>query len=56
MVARVATVAFQGIDTLDIDVQVQMSGGMPTFTIVGLPDKAVAESKERVRSALGAMG
>jgi magnesium chelatase family protein len=56
MVARVATVAFQGIDTLDIDVQVQMSGGMPTFTIVGLPDKAVAESRERVRSALGAMG
>ena len=56
MVARVATVAFQGIDTLDIDVQVQMSGGLPTFTIVGLPDKAVAESKERVRSALGAMG
>lgn len=56
MVARVATVAFQGIDTLDIDVQVQMSGGMPTFTIVGLPDKAVGESRERVRSALGAMG
>ncbi|MBE9558751.1 MAG: YifB family Mg chelatase-like AAA ATPase [Proteobacteria bacterium] len=56
MVARIATVAFQGIDTLDIDVQVQMSGGMPTFTIVGLPDKAVGESRERVRSALGAMG
>ena len=56
MVARVATVAFQGIDTLDIDVQVQMSGGLPAFTIVGLPDKAVAESKERVRAALGAMG
>jgi len=56
MVARVATVAFQGIDTLDIDVQVQMSGGLPAFTIVGLPDKAVAESRERVRSALGAMG
>lgn len=56
MVARVATVAFRGIDTLDIDVQVQMSGGLPAFTIVGLPDKAVAESKERVRAALGAMG
>jgi len=56
MVARVATVAFQGIDTLDIDVQVQMAGGLPAFTIVGLPDKAVAESRERVRSALGAMG
>jgi magnesium chelatase family protein len=56
MVARVSTVAFQGIDTLDIDVQVQMAGGLPAFTIVGLPDKAVAESRERVRSALGAMG
>ena len=56
MVARVNTVAFQGIDTLDIDVQVQMAGGMPTFTVVGLPDKAVAESRERVRSALGALG
>ncbi|UCH75583.1 MAG: YifB family Mg chelatase-like AAA ATPase [Rhodospirillales bacterium] len=56
MVARVGTVAFQGIDTLGIDVQVQMSGGLPAFTVVGLPDKAVAESRERVRSALGAMG
>ncbi len=56
MVARVGTVAFQGIDTLGIDVQVQMSGGLPAFTVVGLPDKAVAESRERVRAALGAMG
>ncbi len=56
MVARVGTVAFQGIDTLGIDVQVQMSGGLPAFTVVGLPDKAVAESRERVRSALSAMG
>ena len=56
MVARVGTVAFQGIDTLGIDVQVQMSGGLPAFTVVGLPDKAVGESRERVRSALGAMG
>ena len=56
MVARVNTVAFQGIDVLDIDVQVQMASGLPAFTIVGLPDKAVAESRERVRSALGAMG
>ncbi len=56
MVARVGTVAFQGIDTLGIDVQVQMAGGLPAFTVVGLPDKAVGESRERVRSALGAMG
>ncbi|HET8725999.1 MAG TPA: magnesium chelatase domain-containing protein, partial [Alphaproteobacteria bacterium] len=56
MVARVNTVAFQGIDVLAIDVQVQMTGGMPGFTIVGLPDKAVGESRERVRSALHALG
>lgn len=56
MVARVRTVAFQGIDVLDVDVQVQMGAGLPAFTIVGLPDKAVAESRERVRAALAAMG
>ncbi|MBY0431371.1 MAG: ATP-binding protein, partial [Rhodospirillales bacterium] len=56
MIARVKTVAFQGIDVLDIDVQVQMSAGLPAFTIVGLPDKAVGESRERVRSALVSLG
>ncbi|HSO43048.1 MAG TPA: magnesium chelatase domain-containing protein, partial [Rhodospirillales bacterium] len=56
MTARVATVAFAGIDVLDIDVQVQMAHGLPSFAIVGLPDKAVAESRERVRAALCAMG
>jgi len=56
MIARVSTVAFQGVDVLDIDVQVQMASGLPTLSLVGLPDKAVAESRERVRAALGAMG
>ena len=56
MVARVWTVAFQGIDVMDIDVQVQIAPGIVGFTVVGLPDKAVAESRERVRSALGAIG
>lgn len=56
MVARINTVAFQGIDVLDIDVQVQISNGLPAFNIVGLPDKAVGESRERVRSALHALG
>jgi magnesium chelatase family protein len=56
MVARINTIAFRGIDTLDIDVQVHMANGLPTFTVVGLPDKAVAESRERVRAALGALG
>ena len=56
MVARVSTVAFQGIDVLEVDVQVQIASGLPAFTVVGLPDKAVAESRERVRAALGAIG
>jgi magnesium chelatase family protein len=56
MVARISTVAFQGVDVLEIDVQVQMSSGLPAFNLVGLPDKAVGESRERVRAALGAMG
>lgn len=56
MVTRVQTVAFQGIDAVMVDVQVQIAPGIPAFTIVGLPDKAVAESRERVRAALIASG
>lgn len=56
MVARVGTVAFAGIEVRSIDVQVQMSGGQVAFTVVGLPDKAVGESRERVRAALHALG
>ncbi len=52
MVVRVATVAFEGIEARPVDVQVQVSRGGAAFTIVGLADKAVAESRERVRSAL----
>jgi len=56
VVAHVTTVAFQGVETRPVDVQVQLAGGLPSFAIVGLPDKAVAESKERVRAALTAIG
>ncbi|NKB44315.1 MAG: YifB family Mg chelatase-like AAA ATPase [Alphaproteobacteria bacterium] len=56
MVANIRTVAFSGIEVLPIQVQVAIAGGLPAFTIVGLPDKAVAESRERVRAALGAIG
>lgn len=56
MAAHINTVAFQGIETLAIDVQVTMANGLPAFTVVGLPDKAVGESRERVRAALGALG
>ncbi len=56
MVAIVNTVSFQGIEVKPVQVEVQIANGLPAFTIVGLPDKAVAESKERVRSALHALG
>jgi magnesium chelatase family protein len=56
MVARVSTVAFEGVEARPVDVQVQIASGAVAFTIVGLGDKAVAESRERVRSALIASG
>ena len=56
MVSRVTTVAFEGIEVRAVDVQVQISPGLPVFAIVGLADKAVAESRERVRAALSAVG
>jgi len=56
MVQRVSTVAFEGIEARAVDVQVQVAPGLPAFNIVGLPDKAVSEAKERVRAALVASG
>ncbi|HUK07352.1 MAG TPA: YifB family Mg chelatase-like AAA ATPase [Stellaceae bacterium] len=56
MVARVKTVAFSGIEVLEVESQVTINSGNPIFTVVGLPDKAVAESRERVRAALNALG
>ena len=47
MTVRVATVAFEGIEARNVDVQVQISTGKILFMIVGLPDKAVGESRER---------
>ncbi len=56
MVQRITTFAFDGIEAKPVDVQVQLLGGNPHFTIVGLPDKAVAESRERVRAAFSSIG
>src|ERR1700758_1059824 len=56
MVQRVSTVAFEGIEVRPVDVQVQVAPGLPAFTVVGLPDKAVSEARERVRSAMIASG
>jgi magnesium chelatase family protein len=56
MVARVSTVAFEGIEAVPVDVQVMVAPGKVGMHIVGLPDKAVAESRERVQAALHASG
>ncbi len=56
MYGQIATVAFVGIEAKPIEVQVRITPGQPTFAIVGLPDKAVAESRERIRNALHAVG
>ncbi|WEK42300.1 MAG: YifB family Mg chelatase-like AAA ATPase [Candidatus Sphingomonas colombiensis] len=56
MAAIVATVAYLGLEARGVEVQVQLIPGLPAFNLVGLADKAVAESRERVRGAIAAMG
>ncbi|MAM62732.1 YifB family Mg chelatase-like AAA ATPase [Maritimibacter sp. UBA3975] len=55
MVARAYTVAFEGVEARSVEVQCALSAGVPAFSIVGLPDKAVSEARDRVRAALSAM-
>ena len=56
MVAIVSTVAYLGLEARAVEVQCQIAPGMVGFAVVGLPDKAVAESRERVRAAIAALG
>jgi magnesium chelatase family protein len=56
MVSRIQTVAFEGVDALNVEVQVHLGAGLPAFTLVGLADKTVAESRERVRASLQSLG
>ena len=56
MVATIRTVAYLGLEARSVEVQCQLAAGLPRFSVVGLPDKAVAESRERVQAALAAMG
>src|SRR3954462_7582071 len=56
MVASVSTVAYLGLEARAVEVQVQLIPGLPAFHVVGLGDKAVAESRERGRGAIAAMG
>src|ERR1700742_39837 len=55
-IARIRSFAFSGIEAVPVEVQVQIASGLPAFLVVGLPDKAVAEARERVRAALTSMG
>ncbi len=55
MVARAYTVAFEGIEARVVEVQCAISLGLPAFSIVGLPDKAVSEARDRVRASLDAL-
>jgi magnesium chelatase family protein len=56
MAARVVTVAFQGVEAVRVDVQVQFTGGEHKFFLVGMGDKAISESRERVRAAFSGLG
>ncbi len=56
MVSRVTTVAFEGIEAVPVDVQVMVAPGKVGMQIVGLADKAVTESRERIQAALHASG
>lgn len=56
MVASVSTVAYLGLEARAVEVQCNLVPGLPNFVVVGLPDKAVAESRERVRAAMAAIG
>lgn len=51
-IAKIKTAATNGLDALPVEIETDLSNGLPGFTIVGLPDKAVEESKERVRAAI----
>lgn len=55
MVARTYTVAFEGIEAKTVEVQCAVTPGLPSFSVVGLGDRAVSEAKDRVRAALTAM-
>jgi magnesium chelatase family protein len=56
MVAKTKSVAFAGIKVQEVSIELHLSSGLPAFNIVGLPDKAVNESKERVRAAINSLG
>ena len=55
MITRAHTVTFEGMEPRKVDVECAISPGLPGFAIVGLPDKAVSEARERIRAVLNAL-
>ena len=56
MHAQIHTIAFRGIEAIAVTVQIHIANGLPAMAIVGLADKAVAESRERARAAFASIG
>jgi magnesium chelatase family protein len=56
MVAQINTVTFHGIEVVSVNIQAHFSPGMPAFSLVGLQDKTIAESRKRIRAALHSIG
>lgn len=56
MIVRISSFALLGVDIIDVDVQTSISAGKQDFHIVGLADKTIAESRERIKAALSSMG
>ena len=55
MIARAFSVCFEGIEPKLVEIECAISPGLPAFSIIGLPDKAVSEARDRIRTALGAL-
>jgi magnesium chelatase family protein len=55
MITRAFSVCFAGIEPQLVEIECAISPGLPAFSIIGLPDKAVSEARDRIRSALGAL-
>lgn len=55
MIAHAFSVCFEGIEPKLVEIECAISPGLPAFSIIGLPDKAVSEARDRIRTALGAL-
>lgn len=56
MVSHIFTVALQGLECILVDIQVMLTNGMPSFTVVGLPNKTIGEARDRIKAALSSLG